>query len=31
MTFEHKFTQAGTFAYHCIPHGSAMTGTIVVQ
>ena len=31
MTFERKFTQAGTFAYHCIPHGASMTGTIVVQ
>ncbi|HEY4230911.1 MAG TPA: plastocyanin/azurin family copper-binding protein [Thermoanaerobaculia bacterium] len=30
-TFERKFTQAGTFAYHCIPHGAAMTGTVVVQ
>ncbi len=30
-TFERKFTQAGTFPYHCIPHGAAMTGTVVVQ
>ncbi|HEY2798550.1 MAG TPA: plastocyanin/azurin family copper-binding protein [Thermoanaerobaculia bacterium] len=29
--FERKFTQAGTFPYHCIPHGAAMTGSIVVQ
>jgi plastocyanin len=30
-TFERKFTQAGTFLYYCTPHGSLMTGTIVVQ
>jgi plastocyanin len=29
--FERKFTQAGTFPYHCIPHGAAMTGVIQVQ
>jgi len=29
--FERKFTQAGTFPYHCTPHGAAMTGSIVVQ
>ena len=29
--FERKFTQAGTFPYHCTPHGAAMTGTVVVQ
>lgn len=31
MTFERKFTQAGSFPYHCTPHGASMTGTIVVQ
>jgi plastocyanin len=30
-TFERKFTQAGTFPYFCIPHGSSMTGVIQVQ
>jgi len=29
--FEMKFTQAGSFPYHCIPHGAAMTGVIQVQ
>jgi len=31
MTFSRTFNQAGTFAYHCIPHGSAMTGVVQVQ
>ena len=31
MTFSRTFTQAGTFAYHCIPHGSSMTGVVQVQ
>ncbi len=34
-TFQHTFTQAGTFAYHCKIHGAAggigMSGTIVVE
>lgn len=31
-TFEHTFTTAGDFDYHCIPHQSlGMTGTITVQ
>jgi plastocyanin len=31
-TYDHKFTQAGTFPYFCIPHcGFGMTGTVVVQ
>jgi plastocyanin len=30
-TFERKFTQVGSFQYHCIPHGSSMTGTVQVQ
>ena len=30
--YTHKFTQAGTFPYFCLPHCSAgMTGTITVQ
>ena len=30
--FEHTFTTAGTFDYHCIPHQSlGMTGTVTVQ
>jgi plastocyanin len=30
--FQHTFTTAGTFDYHCIPHQSlGMTGTITVQ
>jgi plastocyanin len=31
-TFQHTFTTAGTYDYHCIPHESlGMTGTITVQ
>jgi len=30
-TFERTFNTAGTFNYHCLIHGSAMTGTITVQ
>jgi plastocyanin len=30
-TFSHKFTMAGTFAYHCEIHGCGMSGTIVVS
>ena len=34
-TFQHRFTTAGTFPYHCRIHGAAggigMSGTIVVQ
>lgn len=29
-TFQHRFTTAGTFAYHCIHH-SAMTGSVQVS
>lgn len=29
-TFEHTFTEAGTFAYFCQPHATFMTGTIIV-
>jgi plastocyanin len=30
QTFEHTFTTAGTFTYHCTPHPT-MTGTVVVK
>ena len=30
-TFERTFNTAGTFNYHCLIHGAAMTGTITVQ
>ena len=30
-TFERTFTAAGTYNYHCLVHGAAMTGTITVQ
>jgi plastocyanin len=29
-SFSHRFTTAGTFAYHCAIHAS-MTGTVVVS
>ncbi len=29
-TFEHTFTEVGTFPYFCSPHASFMTGAIVV-
>ncbi|HEY4670713.1 MAG TPA: plastocyanin/azurin family copper-binding protein [Gemmatimonadaceae bacterium] len=30
-TFERTFSAAGTYNYHCVIHGAAMTGTITVQ
>ena len=30
-TFERTFATAGTYNYHCLVHGAAMTGTITVQ
>lgn len=30
-TYSHKFDAAGTYNYYCRIHGSAMTGTIIVQ
>ncbi len=30
-TFNRTFTTAGTFKYHCLVHGSYMSGQIVVQ
>src|SRR5262249_35071912 len=30
-SFSYVFTQAGTFAYYCAMHQSAMTGKVVVQ
>ena len=30
-TYSRSFPNAGTFAYHCKVHGTAMSGTIVVQ
>lgn len=30
-TFERTFAAAGTYNYHCMVHGAAMTGTITVQ
>ena len=31
QTFMFLFTQAGTFKYHCMIHGTAMSGTVIVQ
>jgi plastocyanin len=31
MVYSFTFTQAGTYHYQCAVHGSAMTGTVVVQ
>jgi plastocyanin len=30
-TFNHTFTAAGTFKYHCLIHGAYMSGQVVVQ
>ncbi len=30
-SFEHTFNSQGTFPYFCIPHGQAMTGTVIVN
>jgi plastocyanin len=30
-TFTHTFTTVGSFPYHCMVHGSLMSGTITVQ
>jgi LPXTG-motif cell wall-anchored protein len=30
-TYRHTFSSAGTFPYHCLVHGFAMSGTVVVQ
>jgi len=30
-TFARTFTAAGTFKYHCVIHGTAMSGQVVVQ
>lgn len=30
-TYTHTFSSAGTFAYHCLVHGAAMSGTVIVQ
>ena len=30
-TYSRSFPSAGTFAYHCKVHGTAMAGTIIVQ
>ena len=30
-TFERTFAAAGTYPYHCLIHGVAMSGTIIVQ
>ena len=31
MTYAFTFTAPGTYQYHCAVHGTAMSGTIVVQ
>ena len=30
-SYSRNFTKAGTYAYHCLSHGAAMSGTITVQ
>ena len=30
-SFQRTFTTPGTYSYHCTLHGSAMSGTVVVQ
>jgi len=30
-TFSRMFAAAGTYTYHCLVHGTAMSGTIVVH
>jgi len=30
-SFTHQFPTAGTYAYHCAVHGTAMSGKVVVQ
>ena len=30
-TYSRTFTAAGTYAYHCVIHGTAMSGTVTVQ
>lgn len=30
-SFQRVFTAAGTFPYHCLVHGVAMSGTVIVQ
>ena len=30
-SYSRTFTQVGTYPYHCVTHGAAMSGTITVQ
>lgn len=30
-TYQRTFTSAGTYDYHCVVHGSSMSGKVVVQ
>jgi LPXTG-motif cell wall-anchored protein len=30
-SYAHTFSSAGTFPYHCLVHGFAMSGTVIVQ
>lgn len=30
-TYQRAFATAGTYKYHCVVHGTAMSGTVVVQ
>jgi len=30
-TFQRQFSAAGTFSYHCVVHGTSMSGLITVQ
>jgi len=30
-TFQRQFSTAGTYSYHCVVHGTSMSGTITVQ
>ncbi len=31
FTFDHQFNSAGSFPYHCVVHGTQMSGTVAVN